>query len=230
MGYAWLEGLEPGAAGRRRLFGMAVHALIGRIGGGTPFAVTGLAFGRTRHGAPWVRRHGVLAAWARDRGLMDARLCVSNTDERGVSLAVCAMSPDVMGIGVDLVRVARMAPWTDSVSRYGRFVRRMCGADEATEMLDSASGQPADLLLAAAFARREAASKALGVGLRLGAGYNSPTALRMSELAATPGLGEAYIVPGPLAAARIRALRGRRMATVAAAGAGFVAAVAFLLR
>lgn len=206
-----------------------MQALVARIGGARPCAVAGLALGRTQYGAPWARRNGALAEWARERGLMGARLCISNSDERGVSLAACTMSPGVLGVGVDLVRLERMGPWACSASRYERFIRRMCGVDDAGAMLDAAAREPRDLLLAAAFARREAASKALGVGLRLGVGYNSPAAVRMSDLATGPGLGDADLAPGPQASIRMRALGGHRIMTVAAAGSGYVAAVAFLL-
>lgn len=67
----------------------------------------------------------------------------------------------ILGIGVDLVEVGRIRRILD---RYGeRFLRRVYTPRERALAL---SRQDPALYLAAAFAAKEAASKALGTGLR----------------------------------------------------------------
>lgn len=67
----------------------------------------------------------------------------------------------IIGIGTDIVRVARLeAGW----ARFGRrYAERILGADEYQEFQES--GRPGHFL-AKRFAAKEAAAKALGTGFR----------------------------------------------------------------
>jgi holo-[acyl-carrier protein] synthase len=99
----------------------------------------------------------------------------------------------ILGIGVDLVRVARVQAAND---RYGeRFARRILTAEELREF--RGSRRPAHFL-AKRFAAKEATAKALGTGFRLGLG------LRDVGVGHDP-LGRPYLVFSPRAAALLAA-------------------------
>ena len=69
----------------------------------------------------------------------------------------------VLGVGIDLVEVARIE---DSLRRYGeRFLQRVYTEEERRYCLAKRSPQPS---LAARFAAKEAAAKALGTGMGRG--------------------------------------------------------------
>ena len=73
----------------------------------------------------------------------------------------------ILGIGIDIVSVARIEALR---SRYGeRFIRRIFTGNEAGYCL--AKADP-DTHLAARFAAKEAAAKALGTGLLKGVGFS----------------------------------------------------------
>ena len=73
----------------------------------------------------------------------------------------------ILGIGIDIVNVARIR---ELRSRYGeRFVRRIFTEHEAGYCMGKADP---DTHLAARFAAKEAAAKALGTGLLRGIGFS----------------------------------------------------------
>lgn len=73
----------------------------------------------------------------------------------------------IFGIGVDLVRVARME---SNIERFGdRFAERILTGGEMIEYRTQASGQRGRFL-AKRFAAKEAAAKAFGTGFRDGLG------------------------------------------------------------
>ncbi len=75
----------------------------------------------------------------------------------------------IFGIGVDLVRVARME---SNIERYGdRFAERILTSGEMIEYRTHAPGQRGRFL-AKRFAAKEAAAKAFGTGFRDGLGLH----------------------------------------------------------
>lgn len=105
----------------------------------------------------------------------------------------------VLGIGIDLVEVERLA---GALGRHGeRFIRRVFTPAEAAACADRRDRLQA---LAARFAAKEACMKALGCGWAAGVGFTQIEVVR--GLAGRPGLalhGAAARVANRLGAAKV---------------------------
>lgn len=105
----------------------------------------------------------------------------------------------IVGLGIDLVELDRIGR---SHERFGlRFAQKILHPGELAELPDGAAAVP---FLAARFAAREAAVKALGTGFRGGIGFQA-FCVRKNALG-QPGLefyGEAKAALEKLGAARV---------------------------
>ncbi|MCC6728681.1 MAG: 4'-phosphopantetheinyl transferase superfamily protein [Chthonomonadales bacterium] len=165
-----------------------------------------LRLGHTALGQPVAVWPGGEPAWLR----RDLHVSFSHDGEARLAAAACAA--DLRGLGIDVVHLPRLAGrrWTAGYLR--RLAARVMGEEELRRFLACAppDGPMPDAarLFAAHFALKEAASKALGTGLRLGIGIGRPGSVSPREVSASP-----------FADARILTLRGAAAARLATLGA-----------
>lgn len=136
-------------------------------------------------GQPRAGWRGGLRRGGMARGLHCRNLQISFTHDGGSHLAIAACSPGLAGIGVDMVYLPRLQkPGKDA--RYLRRFARHFMSEEEYSLFEEASAQD-DLpslirRVAAHFSLMEAASKALGTGLKIGAGMGRPGSLPKQSL------------------------------------------------
>ncbi|HSV72562.1 MAG TPA: 4'-phosphopantetheinyl transferase superfamily protein [Chthonomonadales bacterium] len=207
----WLDGRDAGAArtGERALQHAALQISLEplhRSGAAPDPALCTLT--HSPRGAPIVRVRG---------GAPIARPRVSFCHEGGAHLALAGCRPELRGLGIDAVRLDRLRRRDAGYLR--RLARRFLAPAgvAALEAEERSGGREALLLgVAARFALTEAASKALGTGLRLGLGLSGSGGLLPREIGVVTWRAPARIEPGPGARRRMGALRAAHIAGHAA--------------
>ena len=165
----------------------------------------------SRLGAPRLPWEGPAAEEARRAGLRPEETHVSFTHDGGRMLAVAASAPRLRGIGVDLVHLERLDRAQDH-GRLLRFARQFMSPEELDGFLRACAGETEEgvrVRVAAHFSLMEAASKALGTGLRLGGGFGRPGSVSKRHLGVA-SLHPMEFLLGPEAAARCQALGAKR--------------------
>jgi len=93
-------------------------------------------------GKPVVEWTGATAAWARETGLDNGCLHVSNTHDAGEHVVIAAYGAELAGIGIDLVWLPRLcAPGKDE-TYLRRFARRFMSDEEYAEFEATAHPPP----------------------------------------------------------------------------------------
>lgn len=161
-------------------------------------------------GQPHIRLRGALAEAAAARGIEAGSVHVSFSHDGGVRAALAAAGPGLCGAGLDLVHLPRLRRRPPD-HLLGLARRTMAPAELDAFARDAAEMEPGALAerFAAHFSLMEAASKALGTGLRLGFGNGSSASLLPRTIAVWPGppvrialTGEALERAGALGAVR----------------------------
>lgn len=167
-----------------------------------------LRLGHTSLGQPVPLWPGGEPAWLR-KGLH-----VSFSHDGEARLAAAACAADLRGLGIDVVHLPRLARRGRKADYLRRLAARVMGEEELRRFLASV---PADAptpdaarLFAAHFALKEAASKALGTGLRLGVGIGRPGSVSPREVLASPLTDRTTLTLRGAAAARLAALGAER--------------------
>jgi phosphopantetheinyl transferase (holo-ACP synthase) len=177
----------------QRLAGIAAVADLFRLLDGPPeealpdplLGPNRLYFFRHRLGGPKVRWRGSLARWAWERGLAARDLHVSFSHDGEVVVGLAACAPGLRGLGVDLVHLPRLRRPGKDAAYLHRFARHFMAPDEYAAFQAAAAGDDLERLrcrVAAHFSLMEAASKALGTGLKMGGGLGRPTSLPKRSL------------------------------------------------
>ncbi len=124
---------------------------------------------------------------------------ITNSHDGGTHLALALPSTGIAGVGVDLVHLPRLRSVRHSQDHMQRLARRVMNDREFgafTQCVGNLDLHDVQLLFAAHFSLMEAASKALGTGLRLGVGFGRPTSLHPHQLSVVREHGAWGIVPG----------------------------------
>lgn len=131
-------------------------------------------------GKPYVTWQGDIARWAAENSFDWQHLHISNTHDGNVSLVVAIYSEALVGLGIDAVSLPRLRLPGKDVPYLHRFARQFMSEAEWDTFLEDAAEEDAEALrvrVAAHFSLMEAASKACGTGLKIGAGMGRPTSL-----------------------------------------------------
>jgi phosphopantetheinyl transferase (holo-ACP synthase) len=116
-----------------------------------------------KQAAPTVARHGLPV--------------VSFTHDGTMRIAAVGCASGLIGLGVDVVDRARMERYQREPRLRQRLARRVLGRES--------EGEPTTDSIALAFCIKEAVSKALGTGLRLGLGMGGNYGARLHDIAVT---------------------------------------------
>jgi phosphopantetheinyl transferase (holo-ACP synthase) len=185
----------------------------------------------TQLGQPRAGWRGDLRRKGMARGLNCRNLQISFTHDGGSHLAIAASAPGLAGIGVDMVHLPRLQkPGKDA--RYLRRFAQHFMSEEEYSLFEEASAQD-DLpsltgRVAAHFSLMEAASKALGTGLKIGAGMGRPDSLPKQSLNIGSLSPSVTFLLGEEARARCAALRAQQIEGYWSADAEYLVSVALL--
>lgn len=180
---AWLERQKPatpGGASDRDVAHTAIESLFWPKGFPLGYADEDLLWLRDPLGKPYVAWQGEVDAWAEQCGKQSRHLHVSNSHDGEASIVLAVYSEDLAGLGVDLVYLPRLARIGKDKDYLHRFAQRFMAPSE-WEAFTAAAAQDTEEMLrlrvAAHFSLMEAASKACGTGLKMGAGIGKPESL-----------------------------------------------------
>lgn len=168
-----------------------------------------LFLSHTSLGQPLVRWRAPLATWAKTYGLQVRSLHVSFSHDGDAHLALLAHAPGLRGLGVDVVHLPRLRRHGKDSAYLRCLARHFMGEEEYAAFIhESRCDGPEALLrrVAAHFSLMEAASKALGTGLRMGWGMSRPTSLPKRALGVLGTAPPISFVLGPEARERCRKL------------------------
>lgn len=240
---AWLRsraGAEPGFDARSA--GRAADRVAARLAIRGVFAGHGIPADspdgeilllRDPLGRPYASWSGTVAAWAELQGLDDSALHISNTNDGGVHIVLAAHAPELVGLGVDAVALDRLRMPGKGRDYLLRFCRQFMGPNE-WELFAQNSRQDGDEALrqraAAHFSLMEAASKACGTGLRIGAGMGKPTSLPKQALGVRRLAPEVELLFGAEADERLAELGAVRYEAFWGADSEFLVSVVLLYR
>jgi phosphopantetheinyl transferase (holo-ACP synthase) len=171
--------------------------------GAPPVAETDVVLDHTSLGQPLVRVDGALGRWASDFGIDASDLHVSFTHDGDMLAALLVTAPGLRGVGVDLVHLPRLARRPAS---YLRALARRFMADDEYAIVAALPDDALLLEVAMRFSLMEAASKALGTGLRLGFGHSSARSLAVREITVAALVPNVIFDLGPAARARCEEL------------------------
>jgi phosphopantetheinyl transferase (holo-ACP synthase) len=220
---ARLERPRPTAApSSRRTAEYAQDTAAVRLALGELFAADGfpsdfdpceLRFLRDPLGKPYVAWNGALAAWAAARGRRLEHLHVSNTHDGAAQIVFAAYAESLVGVGVDVVYLPRLRHPGKGADYLRRFARQFMspmewGIFESASAADDEEGLRRRV--AAHFSLMEAASKACGTGLKIGAGMGKPTSLPKHALGAETLAPAVRLLFGPEAQERLSVLGANR--------------------
>jgi phosphopantetheinyl transferase (holo-ACP synthase) len=138
-------------------------------------------------GKPSIAFQGELEAWAIEHGFTDEYLQISNTNDGDANIVLAAYGEEFAGIGVDVVHLPRLRQAGKGMDYLRRFARQFMSeteweAFEAGSEHDDEEGLR--VRVAAHFSLMEAASKAVGTGLKMGIGMGVNYGLPKAELGA----------------------------------------------
>ncbi len=229
-GVGWREHFEVEAT---------MRDAVGALFKGADFPVTydadDLRYERDDLGKPFVTWHGIVEEWAEANGRAEHALHISNTHDGGAHIVLAAYHPDLVGVGIDAVHLPRLMSAQKDAAYLRRFAARFMSAQEQSGFETANAGDDLSLLrlrTAAHFSLMEAASKACGTGLKIGAGMGRATSLPKQSLGVDTlsfGMGEAnlLLVEGE-ALARLETLGAKRAEAYWSADEEFLVSVVFL--
>lgn len=201
-----------------------------------PIGSEGLALDRDSLGKPFVLWFGDVAEWASRAGFASEHLHISNTHDGEAHIVIAAYSPALCGIGIDAVYLPRLrTPGRDREYLFrfaGKFMseeERVCfaTADDAPFGVVADEVEAIRLRVAAHFSLMEAASKACGTGLKIGAGMGKSTSLSKQSLGVRRLTPDVRLLFGPEAEERLAVMgAARHEAGLAIAGDFLITAVA----
>lgn len=197
------------------------------------FTLRDLRITHTPLGQPRPLRSGPLAAWGRQAGVRAEDLHVSFSHDGARLAALLAWLPGIRGLGIDLVHLPRLATPGKDRDYLHRFARRAMATDEYAAFAEAAACDEADELrrrVAAAFALKEAASKALGTGLLLGLGLGNAQSVALPTLRVTWGQRGPQVEADGAAACALRRIRARRLVSMVRVDGPFIVAEVAALR
>jgi holo-[acyl-carrier-protein] synthase len=154
---------------------------------------------------------------------------VSFSDESDLRIAAAAQSPGLIGLGVDMLDVGRLARYARDAAARHHFERRICSPDELQAQVTHPE-LPLHVELAVRFSIKEAVSKALGTGLRLGLGLGAGHGLPMAAITVLMDTQTARVVLHGRAYARLRRIGAQRLEARWAYHDPFAVALALLWR
>jgi phosphopantetheine--protein transferase-like protein len=156
-----------------------VRAVLG-VSSGDSVPARDLFVRYTLLGQPRIGWRGRAAEWARERGIHLRDLHISFTHDGEAVIALAGLGEQLRGVGIDVVRLARFEG--RSRDYLHRFARHFMSESEYRCFLDLSGRKDRTLRsvivrAAAHFSLMEAASKALGTGLKIGGGMGKPESL-----------------------------------------------------
>jgi len=159
-------------------------------------------------------------------------ICISFTHDADAHITALTRDPAVVGIGVDVVHLPRLSRGGHAGAHLMRFARRFMSDIEWAAFQP---GAPTDDLalrrvVAARFSLMEAASKAIGTGLRLGMGFGRPASVlpqTINVMQIVPSVE--YLLDGK-AFERQKALRASRIEGFWAEDGEYLVSIALLYR
>jgi phosphopantetheinyl transferase (holo-ACP synthase) len=168
-----------------------------------PVTAADVVLSHTPLGQPVASLCGPLARWAGDHAILPHEFHLSFSHDGEALVALLVTAPGLRGAGVDLVYLPRLArrPTSHLLALAKRF---MSPAEHAAFVAAAMGCDHAALVqrVASHFSLMEAASKALGTGLRLGFGNGTRQSLLPSEIAVTALAPEIVFDFGSAAQAR----------------------------
>jgi phosphopantetheinyl transferase (holo-ACP synthase) len=137
-------------------------------------------------GKPCLRWSASAEALLRSAGLKPERIHISNTHDGDYHVVIAAYSPQLAGVGIDLVALSRLGEASKDRRYLNRLARRFMSDAEYARAVPETTAESDDrfrLRVAAHFSLMEAASKALGTGLKVGAGMGTEYSVPMKSIA-----------------------------------------------
>lgn len=160
-------------------------------------------------------------------------LRVSFSHDGEAHLTLCARAQGLRGVGIDVVHLPRLrAPGKDAAYLH-RFARHFMSADEYALFAEATRADDEDALrrrVAAHFSLMEAASKALGTGLLIGAGMGRLGSLPKQSLGVETLDAPVRLLLDDAARRRCAALRARRLTPFWSADDEYLVSAVFLWR
>lgn len=222
------------AVSERLALHAAFHSLLeGRRGAGETHhpPPNTLYLAHTPLGQPLLRWRGGTAVWARERGIHARDLHISFTHDGDAHLAFLAHAPGLRGLGIDIVHLSRLRTDGKDAAYLRRFARHFMSEEEFS-VFELASRQDNRVALtervAAHFSLMEAASKALGTGLKIGGGMGRPASLPKQSIGLSALAPAVKFTLAPEAEARCRYLHATRLEGYWSAGSEYLVSVALL--
>jgi phosphopantetheinyl transferase (holo-ACP synthase) len=185
----------------------------------------------TALGGPKIVLRSPANALLSESGHAPGDLHVSFTHDGGAHQSIVACGRGVKGLGIDMVHLPRLFR-TDKDKKYlARLAASFMSSDELALFLESAlqdSTREFATRTAAHFSLMEAASKALGTGLKIGGGMGKPESLPKRSIEVLRIDPEVEFHLNPEASERCKALRASRLAGYWSADDEFLVSVAML--
>jgi len=185
----------------------------------------------TALGQPVPRWRGELAEWARLRGIRGGDLHISYTHDHESHLTLAACAPGLKGIGVDVVHLSRLRGERKGRRYLESFARHFMSAEELELFLSAGRHEDDEefrIRAAAHFSLMEAASKALGTGLKIGVGMGRPTSLPKQSIGVRSLNPTVEFLLTHDAEARMRILHASRLTGYHAADGEYLVSTAVL--
>lgn len=135
-------------------------------------------------GKPFVAWGGEIQQWAEAVELEASHIHISNTHDGDAHILLVAHSPNLVGVGIDVLHLPRLQTSSKDRAYLLRLARSFMASFE-WESLQRFLGESDEVLrvrIAAHFSLMEAMSKACGTGLRLGLGMGREQALPKRSL------------------------------------------------
>ncbi len=192
-----------------------------------------LRWRRDALGRPFVTWAGPVRAWAEARGLSDKFLHVSNSHDGDAHLVFAAYGEQLVGVGVDIVSLPRLRMPGKDRAYLLRFATQFMGQAERETFARDAADEEEEALrvrVAAHFSLMEAASKACGTGLKIGAGMGRAMSLPKQSLGVQTLAPRVALQFGPEAQVRLQTLGAARHEAHWAADAEYLTSVVLLRR
>lgn len=179
---------ERSLTSEREASRLAVEALFAARGCPLEIAPQDLTLCRDPLGKPYATWSGGLERRAREMGMDWQHLHLSNSHDGEAHLVLAAHDANLCGVGLDLVWLPRLrAPGKDA-AYLRRLAARFMSEEELAGFLSALETDPDDEAqrqrFAAHFSLMEAASKALGTGLKIGGGMGTAASLPKRSLGA----------------------------------------------
>ncbi len=171
------------------------------------------------------------AEWASAISLRPEAIHLSNTHDGDATLFIAAHSERLVGVGIDLVDLRRLEH--KSPPYLQRFARRFMSDEEFSRFTLASEGETQEAVLrrtASHFSLMEAASKALGTGLKIGMGMGTDFSLPMQSISVRQLAPSVKLGFTGEALRRIKVLGGDRVTAVFASDPRYLVSVVGISR